>query len=74
MKPQDDLRSQVVRSMAITMALGIDVAVVLLICVLAGHYLDGRLHSSPWGLLTGIVLGVAGGVVTAYRLLVRAFR
>jgi F0F1-type ATP synthase assembly protein I len=46
---------------------------VLLVCVLIGHYVDGRLHSSPWGLLIGVLVGVAGGAASAYQLIKRVF-
>jgi F0F1-type ATP synthase assembly protein I len=68
MKPADDLRSQVIRSMTFAAAIGLELALVLLLCVLAGHYVDTRLHSSPWGLLVGILLGVVGGGIAAYRM------
>ena len=73
MKPQDDLRAQVLRSMALTTAIGFDLACVLLVCVLLGHYADVRLHSSPWGLLIGLVVGLASGFASAYRLIRRVF-
>lgn len=73
MKPQDDLRTQVLRSMALTTAIGFDLACVLLVCVVVGHYVDGRLHSTPWGLLIGIVVGLVGGFASAYRLIKRLF-
>ena len=73
MKPQDDLRTQVLRSMALTTAIGFDLACVLLVCVVVGHYVDGRLHSSPWGLLIGIVVGLAGGFASAYKLIKQLF-
>jgi ATP synthase protein I len=74
MKPQDDLRGQVLRSMALTMAIGVDLACVLLVCVLIGHYIDGRWGTSPWGLLLGIVLGLIGGAASAYRMIMRVFK
>jgi F0F1-type ATP synthase assembly protein I len=73
MKPQDDLRAQVVRAMAFSSAIGFDLACVLLVCVLIGHYVDGRLHSSPWGLLIGTVVGIAAGAASAYQLIKRVF-
>jgi ATP synthase protein I len=74
MKPQDDLRGQVLRSMALTMAIGVDLACVLLVCVLIGHYVDGRWGTGPWGLLAGIVLGLAGGAASAYRMIMRVYK
>lgn len=68
-----DLRTQVLRSMALTTAIGFDLACVLLICAVLGHYIDGRLHTSPWGLMVGIVVGLVGGFASAYRLIRRVF-
>lgn len=63
-----------VRSMALTMAIGLDLACALLVSVLIGHYVDGRLHSSPWGLLIGILVGLVAGAATVYRMVMRVFR
>ena len=68
MKPTDDLRGQLIRSMTFAMAVGLELACILLVCVLVGHFIDTRFHSSPWGLLVGILFGVVGGGLTAYRM------
>lgn len=34
---------------------------------MAGVLLDQRLHTLPWLTLTGLVLGMAGGVAAVYR-------
>lgn len=60
--------------MALTTAIGVDLACVLLVCVLLGHYIDGRWGTSPWGLLVGILVGLVGGAASAYRLIMRVFR
>jgi F0F1-type ATP synthase assembly protein I len=36
--------------------------------IIAGYWLDERLNSSPWFLLTGIFLGVASSVWTILKL------
>jgi F0F1-type ATP synthase assembly protein I len=74
MKPQDDLRAQVLRAMALSSAIGFDLACVLLVCVLIGHYIDGRLHTSPWGLFIGVLVGIAGGAASAYQMIKRLFQ
>lgn len=61
------------RALALSSAIGFDVAIVLLVCVLIGHYADTRLHSSPWGLLIGVLVGLAGGVASAYRMIKLVF-
>jgi uncharacterized protein YneF (UPF0154 family) len=74
MKPAEDLRSQLIRSMSFAMTVGLELACVLLVCVLLGHYLDTKFHSSPWGLLVGILLGVVGGGWLAYRMAMRVLK
>jgi F0F1-type ATP synthase assembly protein I len=36
-----------------------------------GYFLDNRFGTSPWLLLTGIIIGTAGGFVYLYRLMSR---
>ncbi|MCY0880973.1 MAG: AtpZ/AtpI family protein [Firmicutes bacterium] len=36
--------------------------------VFVGNWSDHQLHTSPWLLLVGILLGIATGIVTTYRL------
>jgi F0F1-type ATP synthase assembly protein I len=74
MNSQDDLHSQIARSMVLMSAIGIDVAVVLGIGVFLGHLVDTRLGSGPWGLLVGSVLGLVGGGFSAFRLIQQFFR
>jgi ATP synthase protein I len=74
MKPPDDLRAQLARSMGLTTAIGLDVACVLLVCVALGNFVDGKLGSSPVGLVVGIVVGLAGGSYSAYQLIRRVLR
>jgi ATP synthase protein I len=74
MKASDDLRAQLARSMGLTTAIGLDLACVLLVCVLVGRYADTRFGSAPVGLLIGIVLGLAVGGYSAYQLVRRVLR
>ncbi len=74
MKASDDLRSQLARSMGLTTAIGLNLACVLLVCVLLGRYIDTRLGSAPAGLLSGIVIGIAAGGYSAYQLVRRVLR
>jgi len=37
----------------------------------AGWFLDGKLHSSPWGLILGLLIGLAVGFYAMYRALTR---
>ena len=29
---------------------------------LAGYWIDGKFGSSPWGMLTGVIIGIVGGL------------
>lgn len=74
MEPQEEMRAQLVRAMALVTAIGLDLACLLVFGVLAGRYVDDRLHSSPWGLLLGLLIGIVGGGYTAYRMVMRVVR
>ena len=65
---QDAKRLQVGRAIALASACGVDLAVLVGLGVLLGHVVDGHLHSSPWGLLAGLFLGLAAGIYTIYLL------
>ena len=41
---------------------GLEVAVGVGLGAVVGHWIDGHLHSSPWGLLIGILLGCMAGM------------
>jgi F0F1-type ATP synthase assembly protein I len=44
--------------------MGTSVAATVGVGVLVGIWADGRLHTSPWLLLVGLVLGLAAAVAT----------
>lgn len=47
--------------------LGIELAVFLVCGVLAGNWIDEKYGTGPWGILGGVVFGIAGGVRTLWR-------
>jgi len=49
------------RELAYYSSLGFSVALSIVIGLVAGVYVDRRFDSSPWGLLIGLVLGIAAG-------------
>jgi len=49
------------RELAYYSSLGFSVALSIVIGLVAGVYADRRFDSSPWGLLVGLVLGIAAG-------------
>lgn len=51
-------------------SVGIEFALSTVIGLLGGRWLDGKLHSEPWLMLVGLVLGVVAG----FRSLIRTAR
>jgi F0F1-type ATP synthase assembly protein I len=52
------------------MGLGVQFAASILLFLLAGHWLDGRLGTRPLLLLAGALLGAGAGFYSMYRQLV----
>ena len=34
---------------------------------LVGYWVDGKFHTSPWGILIGVVIGIVGGLYNLIR-------
>jgi F0F1-type ATP synthase assembly protein I len=49
------------------LGMGIGLAVMVLVCLGAGYWLDGRLGTSPWFFLLGGVFGMAAAGYHFYR-------
>ena len=49
---------------------GTQYAASIIVCLLVGWWLDGRLGTSPWLLLGGVVLGAVAGFYNLYTSLV----
>ena len=62
-------RMTLLRAMGVASACGLDLAGAILVGVLAGLFVDGRLHSAPWGLLSGLFIGLVAGFYTAYLII-----
>lgn len=54
--------SGVLQAMAVTTMIGTEMAVTVTVGFYAGRFLDGKFNTSPWLMVTGILLGVAVGV------------
>lgn len=57
--------------MSLASAIGLDLACLLGAGLLAGRAIDDRLHSSPVGLLVGILAGITLGIASVWVLLRR---
>lgn len=47
--------------------IGVELAAAVIGFTLAGYWWDRHFHSSPWGLLIGIALGLVGGTYNLIR-------
>jgi len=52
-----------VRSLAPYLTLGIQLALSVVVFFFIGKWLDGRMGTSPWFMLVGLVLGAVGGMI-----------
>ena len=50
-------------------AVGFQLAGAVVFGLLSGHYLDGKLNTSPWLAVIGLILGAAGGFYNLFRIL-----
>lgn len=49
-------------------ALGMEFAAAVVVCLLAGWWADGKLGTSPWLTLAGVILGSIVGFWSIYRM------
>ena len=49
---------------------GTQYAASIIVCLLVGWWLDGRLGTTPWLLMAGVVLGAVAGFYNLYKTLV----
>ena len=62
MGEQGPKRSGVLQAMAVTSAIGVEMAITVTLGYYGGKLLDGQFNASPWLMVTGILLGVAAGI------------
>ena len=65
------VRSEIMRRAAPYMGLGMTMAASVLLGVLGGRWLDNRLGTAPWLMVTGLLLGVGIGFYNLIVVLVR---
>ena len=51
--------------------LGFQFAAAIILFLLLGKWLDDKLGTDPWLLVTGVIVGAAGGFYSMYRKLTR---
>jgi F0F1-type ATP synthase assembly protein I len=51
------------------MGLGLQFVIAILLCLYAGMWLDTKLHTGPWLMLIGALLGASAGFYSMYRVL-----
>lgn len=49
--------------------LGLQFVVAILLCLYAGMWLDARLHTGPWLMLIGALVGASAGFYSMFRVL-----
>ena len=57
-----------VQALAIASQLGFVLAAAVIICIVGGWYIDGKLGTSPLFLILGSILGTAAGIYSALQL------
>lgn len=55
--------SPVLRAMAVGTSVSTEMAATIVLGYYGGSWLDGRLHTGPWFLLAGVLLGLAAGIL-----------
>jgi ATP synthase protein I len=56
------------------LTLGIELALSVVILFFVGQWADEKLHTAPWLMLTGIFIGVTGGLIKFVRTSLEAGR
>jgi len=71
MKNDDDGDREIGRALGLLSQLGFSMAACVLVGVFLGRWLDGRLGTSPWLLLTCCLLGAAAAFKVFYDLAIK---
>ncbi|MFZ5649213.1 MAG: AtpZ/AtpI family protein [Bacillota bacterium] len=62
MDEQKTKKSAVLQAMAVTTAIGAEMAVTVTLGYYGGKILDAQFNTAPWLMVAGILLGVAAGI------------
>lgn len=55
------------RELSPYLGLGIQLAAGVIIFYYLGSWADGKLHTAPWFMLVGVLIGVVGGFIKFFR-------
>lgn len=72
LKKENPLLREILKNIGLITQLGLTVICSVLLFVLGFVYLDGKLHTEGKLIILGVLLGVAAGILAAYRLLKKA--
>ena len=59
--------NSIVREASPYLGLGIQLAAGVIVFYYVGSWADGRLHTSPWLMLAGVLIGIVGGFIKFFR-------
>jgi F0F1-type ATP synthase assembly protein I len=63
----DPMARDAMRAAGRVSAIGMEFAGAVIVCLLAGHWVDGKLGTGPWLAVAGIVLGSVVGFKAVYH-------
>lgn len=69
---QSDRPRQIVQSGGSLLGIGIQLVVTILAFAALGWWLDGKLDTTPWLLLAGLLFGATGGMISFIRTALKA--
>ncbi|MFC1898695.1 AtpZ/AtpI family protein [Candidatus Cloacimonadota bacterium] len=73
-KRDNQLNKEILKNFGLITQLGLSVVISVLIFVLGFAYLDKKLDSDGKLIILGVLLGVASGILAAYRLIKKSYK
>ncbi len=56
------------KNLSLVSQIGFSMVIPIVLCVLAGNYIDQKLKSQPWFLVIFVILGVGAAFLNLYKL------